>query len=390
VQAPVNTAFDALEWIVSRHVHEYLDEVGRPVGEGRSEAFQTVETEMRRCPYAGVRQNHVKPMNATALQRMPPWPDVLTMLSWLSQRYSSTHGREVATSDDLAQVTGAGIFLADFLALRRDNPLESGNLPVLISGIYKVCLGFQLAYLVEGFSEHGQPVILPDAKGFYSYVEKNELLIGESEVCSGSAAMIMQAYEAIVKRRAVSVELLPSPCPALKIDWDRFDSFVSHASRIWRELVKYAIKFLPFCPQLDEPQLPRGLQDRLNTLLRERAGDFASGRKSLVIDLASGVLEENKNQAIAEPARPVAKTAAKTPRWLRELAGTRMEPYLPLIASAFHIRFAHYGEYQQQMLASVNGNMRSLLDALRMGATQDLLTLTEVGQVCGFNNHDWS
>jgi len=388
VQAPVNTAFDALEWIISRRVHEYLDEAGRPVGEGRSEAFQRLETEMRLCPYAGVRQNHVKPMNVTALQKMPPWLHVLTMLSWLGQRYSSAQRREVTTSDDLAQVTGAGIFLADFLALRCDNPLASGKLPVLISGVYKVCLGFQLAYLAEEFSEDGEPAILPDVKDFYSYIEKNELLVGENEVCSGSAAMIMQAYEAIVNRRAVSAELLPSPCPALRIDWDRFDSFARHASRIFRELVMYAIKSMRFCPQLEEPHVPPGVRDRFNALLRERAGDFASGRSGLVIDLARGVLEESKAQA-----RPFAKTtplAPKTPLWLSKLAGPDLEQYLPLLASALHTQIADYGGYQEQVLASLNRNIGFLLDALGLGPRQDLLTLAQVGQICGFNDSDWS
>src|SRR5580704_3318193 len=118
VQAQTRGALQVLDWIMSRHVHEYLDTAGRPVGEGRASAFQQVQTEMRACPYAGSRYHHSKPMNATALQQMPPWQHVLTMLSWLSQRYRSEHQREITTYDDLAQVTGAGVFLADFLALR--------------------------------------------------------------------------------------------------------------------------------------------------------------------------------------------------------------------------------------------------------------------------------
>jgi len=393
VESPVNTALSVFEWIISRRVHEYLDEAGRPVGEGRSKAFQKVHTEMRPCPYAGVRQNHDKPMNLTALRQMPPWFDVLTMLSWLGQRYSSAHRRDVTTSGDLSQVTGAGIFLADFLALRRDNPLASGKLPVLISGVYKVCLGFQLAHLVEGFSEHGEPAILPDAKDFYSYIEKNELLIGEEEVCSGPAAMIIQAYEAIVKRPVVSEELLPPPCPTLRIDWDRFDSFARYASSIWRDLVMYALKSLRFCPQLDEPQLPSGVQGRFNVLLRERAAEFANGRKGLVIDLARGVLEESGTQPIAQPTSPIAKTAVlvpSTPSWLSKLAGPGVEHHLPLVTSALHTQLADYGEYQNRMLANVNRNIGFLLEALGVSRTQNLLTLAEVGQVCGFNSLDWS
>jgi len=95
VQAPARDAFQLLDWIMSRHVHEYLDVAGRPVGEGRAAAFQQVQTKMESCPYPGSRYHHAKPMNLTALQQMPPWQHVLTMLSWLSQRYRAKHQTEI-------------------------------------------------------------------------------------------------------------------------------------------------------------------------------------------------------------------------------------------------------------------------------------------------------
>src|SRR5580704_8388865 len=135
LHAPPRDAFQVLDWITSRHVHEYLDVAGRPVGEGRSAAIQNVDTEMRPCPYSGSRYHHAKPMNATALQQMPHWPDVLTMLAWLSHRYRLRHSRGVTNSNDLAQVTSAGVWLADFLVLRRHHSVCSGQIPILASGL---------------------------------------------------------------------------------------------------------------------------------------------------------------------------------------------------------------------------------------------------------------
>ncbi|HLJ19427.1 MAG TPA: hypothetical protein VKU84_04480, partial [Stellaceae bacterium] len=97
------SAVELLDWVVSRRIHEYLDEAGRPIGEGRSAAFRDIETEMQSCPYTGSRHHHAKPMNVSALRQMPPWRHVLAMLSWLSHRYRAAHQRDVRTANDLAQ-----------------------------------------------------------------------------------------------------------------------------------------------------------------------------------------------------------------------------------------------------------------------------------------------
>lgn len=102
MQARTGDVSQVLDWIVSRHVHEYLDTLGRPVGEGRAAAFQQVKTEMRTCPYAGSRFHHGKPMNVSALQQMPDWPQVVAVLRWFSQRYRVRTQREITTADDLA------------------------------------------------------------------------------------------------------------------------------------------------------------------------------------------------------------------------------------------------------------------------------------------------
>src|SRR5271166_5166633 len=137
LQAPPRDALQVLDWIMSRHVHEYLDVAGRPLGEGRAAAFRHVQTEMQPCPYAGSRYHHSKPMNVSALRQiMPAWDQIIAMLSWLGRRYRVRHQTEITTFEDLSLVTSAGVFLADFLVLRQHHPLQSGEIPVLISGLY--------------------------------------------------------------------------------------------------------------------------------------------------------------------------------------------------------------------------------------------------------------
>jgi hypothetical protein len=135
-QLPARDALSLLDWIMARHVHEYLDVSGRPVGEGRAAAFQHVPTEMQTCPYSGSRYHHARPMNVSALRNITPvWAQIVAMLSWLSQRYCHRYRTDIKNYDDLSLVTSAGVFLADFLVLRRHQPLRSREIPLLISGL---------------------------------------------------------------------------------------------------------------------------------------------------------------------------------------------------------------------------------------------------------------
>jgi hypothetical protein len=392
VDAKLRDPFDVLDWILSRQVHEYVDAAGRPVGEGRSAAFQDIETEMRSCPYSGSRYRHAKPMNATALQQMPPWPHILTMLGWLSQRYRVRHDCRIANSNDLAQVTSAGIFLVDFLVLRRHAALCSGEIPGLISGLYKVCLGFQLAYLTDRFSAE-TPAALPDAAGFLKYLEDDELLIGEAEVCSGSPAMITQAYEAIVGGQSVAQGSLPPPCESLEIDWERFDEFTEYASAIWRDVAIYAMRMPEFLPALSDPQLPQEVQKRLNTLLQCRGTELLEGQAGLVIEIARAV-----HAALPPEPRLASDPAAATVpgslapvvlAWLTDAAGTDVQAHQATVANALRAQLDPYDCFEATVLAGLNQHLRGLMHSLGLdpGAPVGAPALS---CVCGRTLRDWT
>jgi hypothetical protein len=355
LQPPARDAFQLLDWIMSRHVHEYLDVAGRPVGEGRAAAFQQVQTEMQSCPYAGSRHHHAKPMNVSALRQIiPAWEQILTLLSWLSQRYRARHQGEVTTYEDLLLVTSAGVFLADFVVLRRHQPVRSREIPVLISGLYKVCLGFQLAtflgFMQERFADK-KPDRLPNAADFYDGLEAQGLLIGEAEVCAGPPAMIMQAYDVMIGGPPVAQDALPADCAGLAIAWEQYDLFTDHAANMWNELVMYVIEAAQFCPTIADPRLPTDVQDRLNACLQQRGTRLLAGQSGLVADLARGAQQVSEDPSALLPAEPPGpqlatpslepgSLAATVLTWLNGVAGADMHAHAPVVASTLQAQLA--------------------------------------------------
>jgi hypothetical protein len=404
-QAPPRDAFQLLDWIMSRHVHEYLDVAGRPVGEGRAAAFQHVQTEMQLCPYAGSRHHHAKPMNVSALRQiMPVWDQIVTMLSWLGQRYRARHETSITSYDELSLVTSAGVFLVDFLVLRRHKPLRSGEVPVLISGLYKVCLGFQLATFLgsmrERFAAEPTPPQLPDATGFHDYLEAHELLIGEAEVCSGSAAMIMEAYDAMTGRHAVAEEALPADCTRLEIAWEQHDLFTEQAANVWNDLVLYVIEASRFCPEIADSRLPPEVQQRLNACLEQRWTELMAGQKGLVVELAreaqsylgppgAGPSAEPAVSELAPPSPQPAGLAASVLAWLCDAAGAEMQTFAPVVASALQAQLAPYDLYEATVLAGLNERLSCLTGALGLGRTRDALAPSALSRVCGRTLRDW-
>jgi hypothetical protein len=406
LQAPARDAFQLLDWIMSRHVHEYLDVAGRPVGEGRAAAYQHVRTEMQLCPYAGSRHHHAKPMNVSALrQMMPVWDQIVTILSWLGQRYRSRRRTHITSYDDLSLVTSAGVFLMDFLALRRHKPLRSGEVPVLISGLYKVCLGFQLATFLgsmrERFAAGAAPPKLPDAAGFHDYLEAHELLIGEAEVCSGSAAMIMEAYDAMTGRQAVPEEALPPDCIRLEIAWEQHDLFTEHAANVWNDMVLYVIEASRFRPVISDSRLPPEVQQRLNARLEQRWTELMAGQRGLVVDLARGAQgyfgppvadreTEPAGSHLAPPGLQSGSLAATVLTWLGDVAAEEMRAFAPVVASALQTQLAPYDLCEATLLAGLNDRVSRLLDALEWGRSEAPLTAAALSHVCGRIPRDWA
>ena len=392
----VRDALAVLDWIVSRHVHAYLDAAGRPVGEGRSAVFHEVETEMRTCPYPGSRYQHRKPMNASAIQGMPPWPQLLAIMTWLGHRHRKRYGTGVTNSDDLARITSAGIMLVDYLALRRENPVGSGEVPLLVSGVYKVCLGYQLAYLPERFAEAGAPVELPDAEGFLEYLEAAGLLIGEAEVCSCPPDMILRSFEAITQVTPVTEDVTAPQCHGVSIDWDRFDDFAEAAGDMWQEMIMFAIRTPALIPRLDQAAIPDDVKKRLNALLLERGARLLEGRDGLVVEVAESVRRAVGTLATPLPAsagmsrqiQPGSVAEAVVKR-LRKEAPEEMSACGPAVEDALQLQLGPYEDYEAGVVARIDRRLERVMKALDL-ASGPVSTQAALSRICGRTMRDWA
>lgn len=385
-----------LDWLMARRVHEYFDVVGRPLGEGRSEAIRLVSTEMRACPYAGSRYHHAKLMNVSALREMPPWPEILTLLSWLATRHRDRTGNDVSSYLDLAQIVGSGIFLADYLVLREEAPLPSGGIPVVISGLVKVCLGFQVVFLFKQYVEEAVPESLPDANALYAEVEAREHLIGDKEVCAGTPAMIMQAYEAMIGNRGVAPEALPPACRELNIDWEHLDSFADHAGLIWRDMMFYVALAPQFLPRLNERNLPADVQNTLNDHLERRGRALLAAQKGIVVDIV-----RSAEEPMGEPPSPEepADTPTQGPEpgslaetvaaWLAREAPVEMRSHGDPVARALAARLAGYEAYEANLLSELNQHLDEIATALGRTPPPERLTASALSLVCGTTLRDW-
>jgi hypothetical protein len=405
LQPPARDAFQLLDWILSRHVEEYLDVAGRPIGEGRSAAIQQVPTELQSCPYAGSRHHHAKPMNVSALRQIIPlWEQIITMLSWLSQRYRTRNQKEITSYEDLLLIMSAGVFLADFVTLREHRRLGSREIPLLISGLYKVCFGFQhavfLGFMEERIANKAMPEQLPTAAEFHDFLEAHELLIGEAQVCAGPQAMIMQAYDAMTGRRAVTQVALPSDCTRLEIAWEQHDVFTDHAGNLWNDLVMYLIETAEFFPELADPRLPADVQDRLNACLKQRASLLLAGQSGLVVNLARGARQLLDSPSAALPREPLgpqvptpilepASLAATVLTWLNGVAEADMQTHAPVVASALQGQLAPYDLHEGTVLAGLNQHLSCLMEALGLGRPSGALTPSALSHVCGRTLRDW-
>jgi hypothetical protein len=400
VLAPPRDAFQVLDWITSRQVHEYLDVAGRPLGEGRTAAIRHVRTEMQSCPYAGSRHHHARPMNVSALRNIVPvWDEIVRMLSWLVQRYRDRKKKEITTYEDLALVTSAGAFLADFLVLRRHQPLRSHEIPVLISGLYKVCQGFQLATFLGSKRARGAdpaPAHLPNAADFYEYVEAQQLLIGEAEVCAGPPALIQGAYEVMIGTHPVAQKDPPASCASLEIAWEKHDIFADHCAEIFNDLVMYAIGAEQFYPELADPAVPADVQNRLNAHLKDRGDRLRAGQSGLVVDLTRGAQQYLDGASAARAPGPAQQArpdegslAATVVRWLHEVAGADMRAYGGVVASALCAQLGAYELHEATVLAGLNQRLSGLMDALGLDAPGDTVSASALSHVCGRTLRDW-
>jgi hypothetical protein len=253
----------------------------------------------------------------------------------------------------------------------------------------------------ERFADKTTPRQLPNAADFHDYLEAQELLIGEAEVCAGPPAMIMEAFDAMVGGQGVAREAPAEDCARLEIAWEQHDRFTDHAAYLWNDLVMYVLQASQFTPELADSRLPPAMQDRLNDYLKQRGAELLAGQTGLVVAIARGAQgyfdpaaavwpKELAGPLVPSPSQQPDTLAAAALAWLSEVAGADMQTYAPMVASTLQTQLARYDLYEATVLAGLNQHLNCLLDALGLGRSGCVLTTSALSHVCGRTLRDWA
>jgi hypothetical protein len=191
------------------------DTEGRPLGEQRvAGLFDSVETELVRCPYRGSRYHHAKPMNVSALrQAVASWAVILGGLAQVHRGYRERVDADPLTLFDLWRLINLGICLPSFAALRAVDPLRDTEVPVWLAGIYKVLIGVHVPVaqlMLEELLRGGIPAPLPSAEELLEHVESNRSLVGVKEVCAGPPSLILQTIRVTLSGDSGDAEIDPT------------------------------------------------------------------------------------------------------------------------------------------------------------------------------------
>lgn len=204
-------AIELLGTLLSNRALWLLDEQGRPLGEKAAPSlYQAAGVEERPCPYPDRRALTQKPMNVAALRQVSQcWRELIATLEALADAVSPDLAPGAPLSTHQAWLT---LLLAFSLA-----PLSAHeHLPVarLWSAMFKTSLGYTTILPSLLLSQPGVAdaplldALSPDE--FFALTDAQEWLIGQTQVCAGSATFIQQSYAALARKPSKSIDL-PAP-----------------------------------------------------------------------------------------------------------------------------------------------------------------------------------
>jgi hypothetical protein len=190
-------------------LRRYLDGDSRPLCAEAAAEDPTFRAslERRRCHYAGSRQDHCLPMNASALKQMTKnWDKILSTADVLRRLFA---GGPVSSTGGLAlgmRVAYAGACLPLFLLYRASDPMGDRQVPGFVSGLHKASIdiaGSCQLMLIESFKERPAKPPPPEeiVQAILDFVEREGLLIGQKGVCAGPPQLIRELLDAMLHGR---------------------------------------------------------------------------------------------------------------------------------------------------------------------------------------------
>jgi hypothetical protein len=183
-----------LRLVEERH---HRDAEGRPIREGRTprEHLRDGDIEYKQCHYAGSR-HLANPMNVSALrQSSEHWDEVLDALAFLRAGYAELRGGFGPDIMDVWRVSQLGCALPWYFILEHGEPA-----PPYAAALSKITLGTALLshrLLQDALMQRWVPPPLT-AQALHDLAESTGTLLGETEVCSAPAKMIVDFLEVLV------------------------------------------------------------------------------------------------------------------------------------------------------------------------------------------------
>jgi hypothetical protein len=187
---------------VFRVIHMYMDRDGRQVGEANVfplKARLDIPTEWKTCTYEGTRYQPDAPMNATALRAMRAhWREMMAVILKVRDVYfkrfpDAKNGWTVA---HMERMNVAVLCLAAYMLMRRDNPVQNGDLHPVLSSLFRVTDGLRLTMHQMMFVPKVEPMLQPDtsmtADEVWDYANRHRSFHSDYGVCAGPPFMIKE------------------------------------------------------------------------------------------------------------------------------------------------------------------------------------------------------
>jgi len=167
-----------------------LDVDGRPLGERPTPQTRArgIAFELRRCPYAGSRHHHARPMNVSALAQMTShWEAALTSLAAIR---AALHLPAQPRVHQLLELCAVAAFKPVALWRRGLDVVD-----VETAVVHKIVVGMQSALHALLLRDGDVPL---SSQRFYAAVEAHGALIGDDEVCAGPPHLIREVLDVVV------------------------------------------------------------------------------------------------------------------------------------------------------------------------------------------------
>jgi hypothetical protein len=177
------------------------DADGRPLGERKAPpaVWEQVETEVIPCDYADARSATAFPMNVSALSQIRThWRTILHRIHVIRAGVIARIGRSDLTALDLWRIAHAATSVVSFLRLDRG---MAEPVPIADAALFKAAIGIKYALRHAEVSRYdGRDALgtYPSTASLWNYIDREQLLIGDGQVCAGPEMMIRELLDVLV------------------------------------------------------------------------------------------------------------------------------------------------------------------------------------------------